>query len=116
MTQESSNINKTAWGLEIVWANNDNYCGKILVFEEKGSTTPLHFHKNTTKTWFVNAGLFLVTWVDTKDGKAYSKELPEGSSFHVDPLTPVKLHCLQQNSAMAECANQNSNNDYYKLG
>ena len=116
MNQESSNITKQEWGMEVIWANKENYCGKILVFEQKDSSMPLHFHKTTAKTWFVNAGAFSVTWIDTQDGKAYSKELPEGSSFHVNPLTPVKLQSLQNNSAMAECANADSNTDCYKLG
>lgn len=116
MDQENSNIIKQEWGTEVVWANTENYCGKILIFEQKDNTTPLHFHKTTEKTWFVNAGAFLVTWIDTQDGKAYSKELPEGSSFYVKPLTPIKLQSLQNNSAMAECANSDTSTDYYKLG
>ena len=24
------------WGYELIWATNDKYCGKIMVFEKKG--------------------------------------------------------------------------------
>lgn len=116
MDTENSKIINQSWGIEVIWANEDSYCGKILVFEKKESTIPLHFHKITEKTWFVNAGSFLVTWINTEDGQAYSKELPEGASFHIKSLTPVKLQSLQDNSAMAECANHNGSDDFYKLG
>ena len=112
----NDNIIETDYGYEIVWANHKEYSGKILVFEKKDSSIPLHFHKTIHKTWFVNAGMFLVTWINTEDGIAYSKELPEGSSFHVPALMPVKLQSLSNNSAMAECSNINDRVDYYRLG
>jgi len=36
-----------SWGYEIVWASNEFYCGKILVFEKAGSKTTVVIHKNT---------------------------------------------------------------------
>ena len=110
------NIQKTDYGYDIVWTDNEYYCSKILVFEKADQQTRLHFHKDRHKSWFVNAGRFLVSWVDTSDGKAYSKELPEGSVFHVSPLMPVKLQSLSDNSAMAEVSNSNNNDDFYTLG
>ena len=110
------NIKQTEYGYDIVWADNDYYCSKILVFENEGKQTTLHFHKDKHKSWFVNAGKFEVKWVDTKEGKAYSKELPEGSVFNIPPLLPVTLKSLAPNSAMAETSNNNNEEDYYKLG
>lgn len=109
------NIKKTQYGYDIIWADNENYCSKILVFEKANKVMPLHFHKDTTKSWFVNAGKFKVQWVDTKDAKVYAQELPEGSVFTVNALTPVSLESLQDNCAMAETRNQNNDDDYYRL-
>ena len=111
----SDNIKQHNWGYELIWSATEEYCGKILVFEKANCSTPLHFHKTKNKSWFVNAGKFNVTWVDTNDGKAYSKELPEGSVFDVPALMPVRLTSLADNSAMAECANS-KDDDFYKLG
>ena len=111
----NNNVNKTEYGYEIVWTTNDYYCSKILVFEKEGMQTKLHFHKSRRKSWFVNAGKFEVQWVDTADGKAYSKELPEGSVFEVLELLPVKLTSLMPNSAMAETSNNNDATDYHRL-
>ena len=109
------NIKQTEWGYEIVWADNEYYCSKILVFEKAEMKTNLHFHKDKHKSWFVNAGKFEVTWVDPKDGKPYAQELPEGSVFDVPPLFPVTLKSLAPNSAMAETSNNNNAEDYYRL-
>ncbi len=111
----TDNIKQTEYGYEVVWTDNEHYCSKILVFEEEGKQTRLHFHKDKQKSWFVNAGKFEVQWVDAKDGKAYSKELPEGSIFEVPALLPVTLKSLSNNSAMAETSNNNNSEDYYRL-
>lgn len=111
-----NSVIQTEWGYEIVWANTEFYCGKILVFEKANKKMPLHFHKNKSKSWFVNAGKFRVQWIDTSDGKAYAKELQEGSVFHIPALMPISLESLSDNSAMAECSNESNNNDSYKLG
>lgn len=103
------------WGYELVWADTEDYTSKILVFERANQKTALHFHKTKNKSWFVNAGKFRVQWVDTADGKAYAKELPEGSVFHVPALTPIQLESLDSNSAMAEVSNSNSVDDVYRL-
>jgi hypothetical protein len=104
---------KTDYGYEIVWADTETYCGKILVFEKSNSKMPLHFHKDRSKSWFVNAGQFKVQWIDTTDGKTYAQELLEGSVFHVPILMPVMLESLADNSAIAETSNNNSN--YFRL-
>jgi uncharacterized RmlC-like cupin family protein len=109
------NVVKTEYGYEVTWASTDSYTGKILVFERAGVTLPLHFHKNKNKSWFVNAGKFRVQWVDTLDGKCYSKELPEGSTFHVPALMPVSLESLAPNGAVAEASDQHADSDVYRL-
>lgn len=111
-----NNIVKTDYGYDIVWADNELYCSKILIFEKQGAKTPLHFHKNKTKTWFVNAGKFRVQWIDTADGKSYAQELEEGSVFHIEALTPVMLESMANNSAMAETSNINNSSDFCRLG
>jgi len=111
----SDNIKETDYGYEIVWTDNEYYCSKILVFEKAEQKTRLHFHKDRHKSWFVNAGKFEVQWVDPKDGKAYSQELPEGAVFEVASLLPVSLKSLAPNSAMAETSNNNNVDDYYRL-
>lgn len=111
----SNNIQKTDYGYNIIWTDNEYYCSKILVFEKSNAQTQLHFHKDKHKSWFVNAGKFEVTWIDSNDGKLYAQELLEGSVFDIPPLMPVTLKSLAPNSAMAETSNNNNEEDYYRL-
>jgi len=39
------------WGFEIAWANKDKYCGKLLIFNNPGAKTSMHFHKEREKSW-----------------------------------------------------------------
>lgn len=110
------NVKQTDYGYEVTWANTTNYCSKILVFEKPNTKLPLHFHKDTTKSWFVNAGKFKVQWVDTKDAQSYARELEEGSVFHVNPLMPVTIESLAENSVLAETSSGSTEEDYYRLG
>jgi len=106
---------KRDWGMEITWADEETYCGKILIFTQSKNATPFHFHKDTCKSWFVNNGQFIVRWIDTADGKVYQTDLNEGSTFKVNPLTPVSLECIVSGSSIAQTSNKNDSNDYYTL-
>lgn len=110
------NVVKTDFGMEITWADTEDYCSKILIFEKQGSLIPLHFHKSKKKSWFVNSGSFRVQWIDTADGKIYAQDLVEGSVFHVNLLQPVSLESLSNNSVIAETSNAVSAEDFYRLG
>ena len=63
------------WGYELIWATNDKYCGKIMVFEKVGSKFSMHFHKEKDETWFVNTGRFLLNYIDTTTAEYKSQEL-----------------------------------------
>lgn len=110
------NVVKTEFGTEITWADTEDYCSKILIFEKKGAKIPLHFHKSKKKSWFVNSGSFKIQWIDTADGKSYAQELVEGSVFHVTALQPVLLESLVDNSIVAETSNPSLPEDFYRLG
>lgn len=110
-----NNIERTPYGYNITWIETDDYVSKILVFEQAGSKTPVQFHKETTKSWFVNTGQFKITWIDTKDGRVYEKEFGEGTVFHVPPCTPCGLQALVKDSSISQTSNKNNPADTYTL-
>ena len=112
---KKNNIEKTPYGYNITWIETEFYISKILVFETAKSRTPIHFHKDTTKSWFVNSGKFKLSWISTKDGQLYEKEFNEGTVFHVPPCTPCGLEALEDNSSISETANVSNPEDYYVL-
>ena len=67
---------KKGWGQEIIITNNEKYCGKLLCFNQ-GSMFSMHYHMIKDETWFVNAGKFKLTYIDTATAQVFEKELAE---------------------------------------
>jgi len=102
------------WGYELIWATNDKYCGKIMVFEKEGAKFSMHFHREKDETWFVNAGQFKVRWIDTTNAKLYVKDLKEGDTWHNPPLQPHQLECIVAGS-ITEVSTPDSVEDNYRV-
>jgi mannose-6-phosphate isomerase len=83
------------WGHELIWATNDKYCGKMMVFDRVGAKFSMHFHKEKDETWYVLSGKFIVHWIETTDAGKFSRELAAGSVWHNLPLVPHQLECLE---------------------
>jgi mannose-6-phosphate isomerase len=103
------------WGFEVVWANTNEYCGKILCFKDTGSKMSMHFHKNKDETWFVNDGTFILRWIDTKDATVHEKILKEGDVWHNPPLQPHQLESLVPNGMIFEVSTRDSAEDNYRV-
>ena len=103
------------WGYEIVWANNEKYCGKLLVFEKAGAKTSLVFHKEKMKSWFVNAGKFKITFVDTQTGQIKQAVLEEGKTVDLGELGPHQLESLAPGSIIFEVGTTDYVEDRFRL-
>ncbi len=104
------------WGFELAWANKDNYCGKILIFNNPGSKTSMHFHKDRTKSWFVNAGLFQLRYIDTKTAELKQLTLKEGDTYTMNPFVPHQLIAMSPEAMIFEVSTPEVENDNYKIG
>lgn len=113
--QRVSGVVQKGWGYELIWATNDNYCGKILVFTKAGNKCSMHFHKEKDKTWFVNNGSFLLRTIDTRTAQMYTKELKEGDTWHNPPLVPHQLEALEDSASVTEVSTADSIEDNYKI-
>lgn len=103
------------WGYEIVWSNNENYSGKLLVFERAGAKTSLVFHKQRRKSWFVNAGKFKVTFIDVATGEVKTAELVEGQTADFAELGPHQIESLVANSIIFEVGTPDYVEDRFRL-
>lgn len=106
---------KKGWGYELIWATNDQYCGKIMVFEQAGSKFSMHFHKEKDETWFVNTGSFLLRWIDTSTATLMQKTLSEGDTWRNPPLVPHQLEALVPNSMIFEVSTPDSVEDNFRI-
>lgn len=103
------------WGFEIVFANNEKYCGKLLVFERAGAKTSLVFHKEKFKSWFVNAGKFKITFIDVATGEIKQSELGEGQTADFGQLGPHQIEALVPNSIIFEVGTADYVEDRFRL-
>ena len=101
MEYETGKIDK-GWGFEIAFANNEQYSGKLLVFERAGAKTSMLFHKTRNKTWFVNAGKFKLTYIEITTGKVFERVLEEGATSTISHMSPHQLESLAPNSIIFE--------------
>ena len=107
-------IDKT-WGYEIVWASNDDYCGKILVFEKKNIKTSMQIHKNRRKSWFINAGRFMITFTDVKTGQTNQTILEEGKTVDLAEMSPHSVEALMPGSMIFEVGTPDNIDDQFML-
>jgi mannose-6-phosphate isomerase-like protein (cupin superfamily) len=115
MTLQQIGKNDKGWGFEIVFANNDKYCGKLLIFEKAGAKTSLVFHKEKAKSWFINAGRFKVTFIDVATGEIKQSELGEGQTADFGPLGPHQIEALVDNSMIFEVGTADYVEDRFRL-
>jgi hypothetical protein len=112
--QKPGKIDK-GWGFEVLWANNDKFSGKLLVFPKAGAKTSMVFHKEKRKSWFVNAGRFKLIFVDTQSGEVKEAILEEGKTVDLAELGPHQLECLVANSVIFEVGTTDFIEDRFRL-
>lgn len=114
MTQLNGYIAK-GWGYEIIWATNDLYCGKILSFNKPGNKTSLHFHKDKSKSWFINSGSFKLRYIDSQTAELKETILKEGDTFNMPPLQAHQLESLSNNAMIFEVSTKDTVEDNYRV-
>ena len=115
MTLQNMGKVDKGWGFELVFANNDKYCGKLLVFDQAGAKTSLVFHKEKAKSWFVNAGRFKISYIDVTTGEMKQSELGEGQTADFGQLGPHQIEALVANSIIFEVGTADYIEDRFRL-
>ena len=106
---------KKGWGHELIWASNEKYCGKMLVFYKVGNQFSMHFHRNKDETWYVHKGKFLLNWIDTDTAITNTEHLKEGDTWRNMPLVPHQLKALEENSIIIEISTEDYPHDNYRV-
>jgi len=111
--KEKSVIIEKGWGKEIIFANNNEYCGKILCFEE-GKKFSMHYHLLKKETWYVSKGKFILIWIDTRTGTTYTEYLNIGDVITNERCEPHQLIALEY-SEVFEVSTQHFDTDSYRI-
>ena len=63
----------------------------------------------------INAGKFIVRWIDTSNAMLYERELKEGDTWHNPPLQPHQLEAIDPMSSITEVSTPDSVEDNFRL-
>jgi|TARA_R100001463_G_C3516686_1_gene220451 quercetin dioxygenase-like cupin family protein len=83
MTSSEIKFVPKGWGFEKWIVNNDEYCGKLLFFNE-GKKCSWHYHKIKDETFYLQSGQMYLTYGDSDDiNEAKTIILRAGDKFHI---------------------------------
>ena len=101
------------WGHELIIVNNEEYCGKILVFI-KGVKFSMHYHIKKQETWYVNEGKFIFKWIDTDTAQVHNDILEQGSVVTIPRGMPHQLEAIEDGEIF-EISTQHFDTDSYRI-
>ena len=102
------------WGYELIWATNDLYCGKIMVFEKVGSKFSMHYHVEKYETWYVQKGKLKFTWINPDNADKIINELNEGDVVTIYQGIAHQLEALED-SIIFETSTHDKTSDSYRV-
>jgi quercetin dioxygenase-like cupin family protein len=111
--KETPEIVPKGWGKEIIFANNPEYCGKILCFD-KGKKFSMHYHIKKKETWYILRGSFILTFIDTANGAFYNEIIQKGDIITNERGEPHQLEALED-AEIAEVSTEHFDEDSYRI-
>ena len=82
------------WGYELIWAEADDYVGKIL-FVEAGCSLSLQFHREKDESWYVQRGRAELELAGPGEAVLMSEVIGPGASFRFRPGTVHRIRALE---------------------
>lgn len=111
--RQSGKIVPKGWGHEVIFANNEKYCGKLLNFIA-GKKFSMHYHMLKDETWYVVKGSFNLYWIDTENANIVCEKLVVGDIIRNCPGQPHQLEALED-STVFEVSTQHFDEDSYRV-
>lgn len=104
-----------AWGREIIFANNERYCGKLLVYDKENAKGSMHFHMTKHETFYVQQGSFKIIWINTVDASIHEEILSVGDTWVNEPGAPHQIMSLEDNSVLIEVSTTHYDDDSFRV-
>jgi mannose-6-phosphate isomerase len=90
---ESRRIEKP-WGWELIWADTDEYVGKIL-FVRAGESLSLQFHREKDESWYVESGRARLELGDVGQEALDEEVVAAAACFRFRPGTVHRVTALE---------------------
>lgn len=101
------------WGYELIFANTQKYCGKILHFN-KDAKFSMHYHIEKEETWYVQSGRFIFKWINTETAEVLEEILAPGDCITNKIGEPHQLLCLEEGDIF-EVSTTHKDSDSYRV-
>jgi mannose-6-phosphate isomerase len=82
------------WGWELVWAQADQYVGKLL-FIRAGEALSLQYHQEKDESWLVQEGRARLELGEADSGALETVEIAPGDAFRFPPGTVHRATALE---------------------
>jgi len=106
-------IVKKGWGHEVIFVNNELYCGKILHFNT-GAKFSMHYHLKKKESWYVAYGKFIFKYIDTRTSDILETTLEIGDSITNEIGEPHQIICVEEGDVF-EVSTQHFDSDSYRV-
>jgi mannose-6-phosphate isomerase-like protein (cupin superfamily) len=87
------------WGYELIWAEADEYVGKVL-FIKAGESLSLQFHRVKDESWLVQGGRAKHELGSTGDAVLREEVIAAGASFRFRPGTVHRVTALEDTTIL----------------
>jgi mannose-6-phosphate isomerase len=81
------------WGWELIWAQTDDYCGKLL-FVRAGHSLSLQYHEQKDESWYVQEGTAELV-LGELGGETGTRVIQPGDAFRFRPRTVHRVNALE---------------------
>ena len=100
------------WGKEVLLANRDGYCGKLLCFN-KGAKFSMHFHDLKSESFYVLSGRIEFRYIG-KGCVIFSETLNRGDVVDIPRLCLHQVEALEE-SVLVEVSTRHEDSDSYRV-
>jgi mannose-6-phosphate isomerase len=87
------------WGHELIWAQTDVYCGKLL-FVKAGHSLSLQFHREKDEAWLIQSGRARLELGDVGETVLKEEIVGPGAAFHYGPGTVHRVTALEDTTIL----------------
>jgi len=103
-----------AWGYELWIINDEDYCGKLLVFN-KDKQFSMHYHLIKKESWYVAKGEFMYRWIDTETAQVKTVNIVEVDIIDLAIGQPHQLTALTEGATIFEVSTKHYEEDSYRV-
>lgn len=109
------------WGYEVIVANNEHYCGKVLVLNKPDYISSIHYHREKIETFYPIVGdVGVEVWTDPRRVENIDPEVYILSSDHTKALTlpagtPHRFRALGYYAELMEVSTEHNDNDVVRI-